>query len=285
MPARPRAADPITLQWKRKFMSLADYRASESEKLRTEDILRHTPQRGRIALDIGARDGHFSLMLADRFDEVIALDLTMPTVAHPRVRCVKGDAAALELEDRSVDFVLCAEVLEHVPPQLLPRIGREIERVARGPILIGVPYRQDIRVGRTTCSACHRENPPWGHMNSFDEHRLSRLFPNCDVQAVSFVGTNAESTNAVSTWLMDRAGNPYGTYSQEEPCIHCGQPLGGPAARSLTGKVLTKLAWWSRALTQSAMRPHGNWIHMRLMPRLGEAARPASVATPVDSLA
>ena len=30
----------------------------------------------------------------------------------------------------------------------------EIQRVASGRILIGVPYKQDIRMGQTTCQAC-----------------------------------------------------------------------------------------------------------------------------------
>ena len=32
---------------------------------------------------------------------------------------------------------------------------------------------------------------------------------------------------------MDLAGNPYGTYGQEEPCIRCGQKLVKPQEFSL----------------------------------------------------
>ncbi|MGE0769737.1 MAG: class I SAM-dependent methyltransferase [Hyphomicrobiaceae bacterium] len=245
-------------------MDLYEYRNSPSERQRTEDLLRLIPSEGRHALDIGARDGHFSLLMADRFESITALDLTQPNISHPRIQCVQGNAAQMRFPDRAFDFVFCAEVLEHIPKSLLPDVCREIERVAAGRILIGVPYKQDIRVGQTTCHACGKLNPPWGHVNSFDEQRLMKLFPHCEVETVSFVGITSERTNAVSALLMNFAGNPYGTYDQEEPCIHCGRPLLPPPKRNPAQLVATRLAFWSCRLSDLFAKPHGNWIHMVL---------------------
>jgi len=251
-------------------VNLREYRQTDSERERTADLLNLFPKAGQTALDIGARDGHFSLLLAERFERVIALDLEKPAVVHPRVQCVKGNATELEFSDREIDFVFCAEVLEHVPTALLTAAGQEIQRVTRGQILIGVPYRQDLRVGRTTCYSCMGKNPPWGHVNSFDEGHLLQLFPGCKADSFSFVGTNSEQTNAIAAALMDLAGNPYGTYLQDEPCIHCGRTLIAPAERNFTGRVLTKLASWSQKTTGVFARPRGNWMHV-LLSRNGEA--------------
>ena len=100
------------------------------------------PASGRQALDIGARDGHFSLLMAERFEHVVALDLSIPNVVHPKVTCQQGNAADLMFDERAFDFVFCAEVLERVPLDVLPRVCKEIERVANDAILIGVPYRR-----------------------------------------------------------------------------------------------------------------------------------------------
>ena len=208
-------------------MSLIEYRASANEQLRTQNLLALTPSSGARALDVGARDGHFSRLLAERFDNVVALDLTMPDVRHPKVTCVKGNAAALEFADGSFDFVLCAEVLEHLPASILPKVCSEMQRVCRGQLLIGVPYRQDLRLGQTTCQSCGKRNPPWGHVNSFDEYRLKSLFDGCSVTSIHHVGNSALRTNALAAMLMDMAGNPYGTYTQDEACIHCDSPCGG----------------------------------------------------------
>ena len=239
---------------------LTAYRASDKEKRRTADLLRLMPSRGARALDVGAREGFFARLMAERFDQVVALDLEKPGFEHPGVVCVAGDATALAFEDNQFDLVFCAEVLEHVPTDGLAAACRELARVCRGTVLIGVPDRQDLRVGRTTCGACRRPNPPWGHVNRFDEDRLRTLFSGCSVREVSHVGSTDEASNALSAWLMDQAGNPYGTYEQDEPCVHCGQPLGGPPQRSFPQKLLTKLAFGARALTPP--QPRANWIHI-----------------------
>jgi Methyltransferase domain len=245
-------------------MDLTEYRNSPSEQERTSDLLRLMPSEGHHALDIGARDGYFSLLMADRFETVTALDLTEPNVSHPRVKCVRGDASQLQFPDRSFDLVFCTEVLEHIPTPSLVSVCREIERVASLHILIGVPYKQDIRIGRTTCYSCGKPNPPWGHVNAFDEQFLAGLFPHCEVEAISFVGRTTEQSNRLSLALMEFAGNPYGTYHQEEPCIHCGRPLLAPPKRSLTQIVATKFALWLDMVTGLFARPRGNWIHMKL---------------------
>jgi len=245
-------------------MDLSEYRASTAEQQRTADLFRMMPPEGERALDIGARDGHFSILLAERFEEVTALDLTQPKISHPKVRCEQGDAADLQYKDGAFDFVFCAEVLEHIPAAILRDVCQEIERVASQRILIGVPYKQDLRVGRSTCYSCNKPNPPWGHVNSFDEKSLARLFPSCSIESVSFVGSNRARSNWLSAELMDLAGNPYGTYGQEEVCIHCGHRLLPPPRRSFGQKVATKFAVWLSRISERFSSPRGNWIHVTL---------------------
>jgi hypothetical protein len=96
--------------------------------------------------------------------------------------------------------------------------------VAKHEIIIGVPFRQDTRIGRTTCLSCGHRNPPWGHVNSFDERRLASLFPRCHIVSKSFVGINRGATNAVAAFLMDLAGNPWETYKRTNPASTAALP-------------------------------------------------------------
>ncbi len=134
------------------------YRESETEKTRTADLFRLLPRGRSSVLDIGARDGHFSRLLTEYFDLVTALDLERPPFDYPRVTTVAGDVTKLQFPDSSFDCVFCAEVLEHIPDVEQPY--REIARVTRHEIVIGVPYQQESRVGRTTCRKCGGRNPP-----------------------------------------------------------------------------------------------------------------------------
>jgi SAM-dependent methyltransferase len=239
---------------------LQQYRQSEQEKARSADLFRLLPRGRKSVLDIGARDGYFSRLLTDHFDQVTALDLEKPAFEYSRVTTVAGDITKLQFPDSSFDCVFCAEVLEHI--SALDQACRELARVTRHEIVIGVPFRQDTRCGRTTCRQCGKINPPWAHVNTFDEPKLRRLFPGMTMRDTSFVGTNNEVTNALAAMLMDVAGNPWGTYDQDEPCIHCGAALVAPNGRSPMSRVCSGVAVRLNRLQAAMSNPHANWIHV-----------------------
>jgi SAM-dependent methyltransferase len=239
---------------------LRSYRTSPQEAARTADLLRILPQGRNSVLDIGARDGHFSLLLTKYFPEVTALDLQRPAFDFPNVTTVAGDVTKLEFADAAFDCVFCAEVLEHIPD--VSAACREMLRVARHEIVIGVPFRQDTRVGRCTCSSCGKTNPPWGHVNSFDADRLIRLFAGARLMSTSFVGTNSSATNPFSAFLMDLGGNPWGSYDQDEPCTYCGASMLPPASRPIWRRACSAIAVRLDKLQERMTRAHGNWIHL-----------------------
>jgi SAM-dependent methyltransferase len=244
------------------LINLAEYRATALEQLRTADLLRIVPRGRTSVLDVGARDGFFSKLLTEFFPCVTALDLEVPSFDHAGISKVAGDITRLDFADEAFDCVFCAEVLEHIPD--LERACQELRRVARHELVIGVPFEQDIRVGRTKCLTCRRNNPPWGHVNSFDERRLAELFSGLRVVSKTFVGINRERTNFVSATLMDLAGNPWGTYDQEEGCIHCGAKLVSPDRGATWQRVCSRAATSLNRMQRWWARPHGNWIHLVL---------------------
>ena len=245
------------------------------EQARLGDIAALVPDSAESLLDAGAREGKLAGMLVDRIKRVVALDLNPPTTPDARVESVAGDITALEYRDDAFDVVVCSEVLEHIPVGKLSGACRELCRVARSSVVVGVPYRQDLRCARTLCANCHRRNPPYGHVNSFTEEDLISLFPECVPVALSYIGSSRERTNSVSSALMDFAGNPYGTYHQDECCVHCGAQIGPPAPRSFVQKVATRAALWidraQRALTPARAR----WLHVRFDKSGARGAKPA----------
>jgi hypothetical protein len=243
-------------------MDLVEYRHRPEEQERIGNLLALLPNTTKSILDAGARDGYVSLRLAANSLSVTALDLEKPAIEHANVLAVKGDITKLEFPDRYFDAVLCAEVLEHVPKHSLVAACRELQRVAKRHVLIGVPYEQDIRIGRTTCYTCGRKNPPWSHVNSFNKQRLLTLFSAMTVEKISLIGRHRGCTNSLSVLLLDLAGNPFGTYDQEEPCVHCGAKLKTPPQRSLPQRALTRIATRLIQAQQLVKRPQPNWIHV-----------------------
>jgi 2-polyprenyl-3-methyl-5-hydroxy-6-metoxy-1,4-benzoquinol methylase len=102
-------------------MNLDLYRNSEREQQRIHSLLALVPQGRTTVLDVGARDGYISRRLSERFARVTALDLEQPRFIIEGVTALKGDVTSLDFQDESFDTVLCAEVLEHVPPARLQR--------------------------------------------------------------------------------------------------------------------------------------------------------------------
>ncbi len=244
-------------------MSLKEYRESQAEQERIHQLF-GLVRAGGVALDIGARDGYISIMLADYFSKVTALDLEKPIINHPSIECIKGNVCSLPFPDSMFDLVLCTEVLEHIPTGLLLQACNEITRVAKRDVIIGVPYKQDTRLGRTTCYTCGGENPPWGHVNTFDEEKINIIFQDLNTKQISFVGTTYSRTNFLSAFLMNFSGNPYGTYSQEESCIHCNSKLKPPPERKLIQKIATRIAVTLNHTQSKFIMPQPNWVHVLL---------------------
>lgn len=81
------------------------------------------PGRGGRALDAGCGTGVHTALLADRFNEVLAVDLSQPMIDHGRrhrprgnIRYEARDLHELTREqDGTFDVVLCAYTLHHVP--------------------------------------------------------------------------------------------------------------------------------------------------------------------------
>jgi SAM-dependent methyltransferase len=239
------------------------YRDSELERQREKDLIRlieFLPKGLNSVLEIGARSGHHTRLLTKYFESVTALDLECPNFKIDRVVTVKGDTTCLNFQDNAFDCVFCTEVLEHISE--VEKACYEILRVAKQYVIIGVPYKQDIRVGRTTCLSCGLITPPWGHVNTFDEFRLKDLFRMSAVELVSYVGMAKSKTNCLSVWLLDLAGNPWGYYNQNEPCVHCGKKLVPPTNRNIFGKICSKIASWLARAQACFSDPAPIWLHM-----------------------
>jgi SAM-dependent methyltransferase len=240
-------------------MDLTAYRQSERERQRLNDLLRLLPNRGHSILEVGPRDGHHSALLKERFDSVVGVDLAPPRLSLFGVSMAQASVTALPFRSSAFACVLCAEVLEHVPD--VEQAAAEISRVASGAVIIGVPFRQDTRAGQLTCRQCGKVNPPYGHVNTFDEQKLRTLFHTLEPVEFSLIGSTTARTNSLASWLMTKGGNPWAAYDQDEPCIFCGNRFELPPPRKTMERVCSALAHRLNMVQRLFTRPAAAWIH------------------------
>ncbi len=121
-------------------------------------------------LDIGSGRGTFLWPLLDAFPylEVTAIDTNPMRVNDinavrqggiETLRALEMDAAAIELEDDSVDIVTALEVLEHLAQPL--SAAQEAARIARKFVIASVPSKED-------------DNPE--HIQLFDQDSFEQLW-------------------------------------------------------------------------------------------------------------
>lgn len=231
------------------------------EQARIASLLNLLPPGGH-ALEIGARNGLITRLIANRYTDLVALDLECPAFSFQNVRCVAGDVRKLPWPDKHFEVVLCSEVLEHLPADDLQSACDELVRISRDHLLIGVPFEQDLRVARTRCQACGTINPPYGHVNRFTTARLMSLFKSMSPVRIEEVGRTTARTNAVSDLLMRAAGYPWGSYEQDEPCLNCGRSVGPAPMHSPHGRVLAQIAMRIDQSLQLRAAPRAKWLHI-----------------------
>ena len=104
-------------------------------------------------LDAGCREGkalEYALSLLGYREQLIGVDIVpqfVEVAIAAGMKCQVADLCALPFTDRSFDMVFCSQALEHTYDPLLAL--RELSRVSRTLLFIGVPIESDITPDRS----------------------------------------------------------------------------------------------------------------------------------------
>lgn len=203
----------------------------------TDLFFRHlSPEHGDTFLDLAGPTRHMS-QITSYFQTAIAMNIEAERYETDEVSIkfvqdggslVYGDSRSMPLKDRSVDWVLCNAMFEHISPKEQPAAAAEIKRVARKGYLIitpylffpieihcGIPFAQFLpkplrfSILRIFCG------PEWLPLWLPRKTTFRNLFPEANVGGLSLLG-------AWAGWLTPE--NIYASFRGVEETMHTHNP-------------------------------------------------------------
>lgn len=155
---------------------------TQNEILRLEEyIANEVPSSATLILDVGCGNGwvakHFS-----RARKVISMDIARRNVEKVQAESnnenhngLIADVYHLPLLPGSIDCIIAAEIIEHVPD---PATFIELLLKAikpGGSLIISTPYKEKIEY--YLCVHCNKPTPKNAHLHSFDEFKMAGYVP------------------------------------------------------------------------------------------------------------
>lgn len=148
------------------------------EMVRYEKICDSVGSSGRT-VDFGCGDGFLSNLLALKGLNVVSVDLALSRLKKTKLACAHDSFVLTNIEksgfkSNCVDFIVCSEVLEHIPNY--PHVINEMLRILKpgGKAIITVPYKEKLKT--YICPHCHESFHPDGHLHRFDKNNLAEAF-------------------------------------------------------------------------------------------------------------
>lgn len=150
----------------------------EKHRVRLALKLFSAAQTPSSVLDVGCGDGYLcSVFLGKGINKITGVDFSSKRIefakkTFPGINFMEGSAYSLPVEDNSFDLVTAIEILEHLekPGDAIA----ELKRVAKRHIIATVPDSQVLQ--QIVCPHCLKTFKLDGHLNSFNEASLKRIF-------------------------------------------------------------------------------------------------------------
>ena len=165
---------------------------------------------GESFLEVGCAQGHFEKAALHYTENVFGSDFELGHVLKASKSCRAffsvANAERLPFKSGCFDFVLCTEVLEHVPDWKLAL--KELQRVSRRKILVTVPLEKGYFWRAISKVSAMRKR---GHLHRLDSLDLmGEMDSGWIVAKHEIVATPSRKLNRV---LGKRAGERFGLYS------------------------------------------------------------------------
>jgi SAM-dependent methyltransferase len=224
------------------------------DRVRIPDTLAMIPSDVQSVLEVGCGNGRVANMLSGHY-RVTGTDISHRALSHVVKRKVQSSSSWLPFKDHSFDLIICCDVLEHLPTDVLRHAVAELQRVSTRYLLIGVPHREQTADAHARCLDCGSINHIYGHLRSFTTKSLNELFPSCDVVATRFTGERRPYINPLLLACRQRLARCYWKGDPYVRCLKCGSDNFQHGATHLFSKMIAKASLLANAALDAMVPP------------------------------
>lgn len=172
-------------------------------------------------LDVGCGNGAILENLSPQY-WTVGGDRSWSAIKKSQQRLVQMSADSLPFKAHAFSMVMCHQIFEHLPDDILFSSAREMSRVAEQYVMVSVPYQERIEQERARCGNCSTIYNIWGHVRSFQSvNDVRNLFPDFDLRFHVHCGRENVYRSALALWCMQDLGG-YWTTNAHAVCPGCG---------------------------------------------------------------
>lgn len=213
-------------------------------------------------IDIGCGNGVITNALNKKY-KTLGVDQSEEALKYLEGPKLISSADKINVEDSSFDLVLSSELLEHLTEEILQGVVKEIKRIAKRYILVTVPNSENLDQNFVKCPRCKKLFHSYGHLRSFNEEILIRLFGGGYKVVSNFQeGPEYRIYNNLLLRLRHKYGNQYFNPAHFTLCPFCGNtdfPLkkGNFISKVINGLnsiIARRVPYWFFILFEKAQR-------------------------------
>jgi len=239
---------------------------NELDTVRIPRTISMIPDDVATVLEIGCGNGRLINQISEKY-KTIGLDISRTALHFVKGGRVAGRCNVLPFRAQSADLVICADVLEHLPEEMLRLAVDELKRVSKRYVMIGVPFKERFEGAYVKCTACAHIFNQFGHLRSFKCSTLDRLFPDLQLVNTEFVGQPRKYLNRFLMLAWQRMGEAYGSDARKGIlCPKCGHKQTRSIRQNFMQKSVAKCCFMANELLDkmipSRMRPQSEIIRL-----------------------